>query len=212
MSITHGETAECPMDRHRNPAEYLVLGFLMPGASHGYDVFQHIQREVGSLWHIGRSQLYALLTRLEREDLVMHERIGQENLPAKNIFDLTPKGRAIFLQWRDSPVANIREFRLEFLAKLFFAHKEGTECEKRLLSAQMSRCRERKGAFNRASASTRNPMERRALDYRSAMLEASLAWLERLMDEVSGPDPSQNDGLETGNQPNDASARLYPAL
>jgi len=42
--------------------EYALLGALMAGPKHGYEIMQFLSTALGSTWHIGTSQLYALLT------------------------------------------------------------------------------------------------------------------------------------------------------
>lgn len=184
MITKSSSDAPSPQER-RNPAEFLVLGFLAPGPAHGYDVHRHLLSEVGTVWHIGRSQLYALLARLERDGLVVHERVGQENLPAKNIFRLTDRGRDLFEQWRDSPVHNVRELRLDFLAKVFFAHRDGPECEQRLLESQIAACQERVGKLKQLRESARNLTERRAIEFRMMMAESSVKWLKATLSEIA---------------------------
>ncbi len=80
----------------RNPAEYPVLGILALGEAHGYDICRRLHKGIGPIWKLGKSQVYALLARLERDGLVAHERVGQENLPAKNIFSITAMGEGVF--------------------------------------------------------------------------------------------------------------------
>ncbi len=50
------------LERDRNPAEYLILGVLAGGHLHGYDLYQHLEENLGRVWTLGRSQTYALLS------------------------------------------------------------------------------------------------------------------------------------------------------
>jgi hypothetical protein len=47
-----------------------LLGLLMSHPKHGYELYQEFSRELGSVWQIGQSQLYAQLKQLEQEELV----------------------------------------------------------------------------------------------------------------------------------------------
>ncbi|MCL4539855.1 MAG: PadR family transcriptional regulator, partial [Bacteroidetes bacterium] len=127
----------------RNPAEYPVLGILALGEAHGYDICLRLRKGIGSIWSLGKSQVYALLSRLEREGLVDHERVGQENLPARNIFRITPVGEEVFREWVNSPVNHVRDMRLEFLTKLWFARQVDPDNERKLIEKQLAVCREK---------------------------------------------------------------------
>lgn len=164
----------------RNPAEYPILGILTFGPAHGYDVWRRLTEGIGSIWKLGRSHIYALLIRLERDGLVVHERIGQENLPARNTFRVTTKGREVFTKWFESPVRHVRDLRLEFLTKLWFAQQVGSECERRVVECQLSACREKVQRLEAFRASSRSSIERRSLEFRLTILGAAFSWLQRL--------------------------------
>ena len=162
----------------RNPAEYPVLGILTRGPAHGYDICRLLREGIGSIWRLGKSQVYALLIRLEREGLVGHERIGQETLPAKNIFSLTPEGAEVFEEWLDSPVYHVRDIRLEFLTKLWFAHQRGLESEKRLVEKQLAVCQEKATRLEALRAASRTPIECRSAEFRLAIVQAAISSLK----------------------------------
>ncbi|HMK35721.1 MAG TPA: PadR family transcriptional regulator [Desulfomonilaceae bacterium] len=167
--------------RSRNPAEYPVLGMLASGPAHGYDICRNLQSELGAVWTLGRSQVYALLARLERDGLVVHERVGQENLPAKNIFSITRDGHAVFRHWAGTPVVHVRNMRLEFLTKLWFAQKRDAESEKSLIAEQLKVCREKERRLATLSSRCTTQTECRSMDFRRTMIEAAISWLENLL-------------------------------
>ncbi|MBI5572552.1 MAG: PadR family transcriptional regulator [Desulfomonile tiedjei] len=162
----------------RNPAEYPVLGVLTRGPAHGYDICRLLREGIGSIWRLGKSQVYALLIRLEREGLVRHERIGQENLPAKNIFSLTAQGEDVFQEWLDSPVHHVRDIRLEFLTKLWFAHQRGSEFEHNLIEKQLAVCQDKAARLKALRATSRTPIECRSAELRLAMVQAAVSSLK----------------------------------
>jgi PadR family transcriptional regulator, regulatory protein AphA len=169
-------------ENSRKPAEYPVLGILALGEAHGYDICRRLSEEVGSIWRLGKSQVYALLMRLERDGLVVHERVGQENLPAKNIFSVTPMGEEVFKEWVRTPVHHVRDMRLEFLTKLWFAQQLGSESERNLIEAQLAVCQEKVTRLESMRGSCRTPIEYRSAEFRLAMIEVAISWLKRLLD------------------------------
>ena len=103
-------------------SEYVILGSLMSGPKHGYEILQFIDSTLVSAWRISTSQLYTLLKKLEEKGLLESTMEQQETRPSKRVFSLTEKGEQIFLYWLKEPVARGRDFRMEFIAKLFFFH------------------------------------------------------------------------------------------
>jgi PadR family transcriptional regulator, regulatory protein AphA len=170
----------------RNPAEYPVLGILTRGPAHGYDICRLLRDGIGSIWRLGKSQVYALLIRLEREGLVGHERVGQETLPAKNIFSLTSRGEEIFEEWLDSPVYHVRDIRLEFLTKLWFARQRGAEFERRLVEKQLAACREKVEKWEALRPLSRTQTESRSISFRLVVLAAAISWLDALSETIKG--------------------------
>jgi DNA-binding PadR family transcriptional regulator len=100
--------------------EYALLGSLMSGPMHGYEILRFFNEFLESTWHISTSQLYVLLKKLEKEGLLYSSVEEQENRPAKRVFELTPEGKEVFLKWVHSPTGHARDLRMEFLTKLFF--------------------------------------------------------------------------------------------
>lgn len=171
----------------RNPAEYPILGVLYRGPIHGYDICRVLGDGIGSIWRLGKSQVYALLMRLEREGLVIHERVGQDNLPAKNIFSLTEQGADVFGQWLNLPVLHVRDMRLEFLTKLWFARQVDLQMEKKLIEAQLAMCREKAGALEKLKRSRRNEIDGLSAGFRLNMVQAAISWLEDIRELRNGP-------------------------
>lgn len=162
----------------RNPAEYVVLGALSRGPSHGYDLFRFLTEDLGSIWSLGLSQVYALLGRLEADGLVSHQRIARGRRPDRKTFQLTEAGRETFRHWVETPVAHVRDIRLEFLAKLHFARLAGRGAETRLKRAQRRVCREKAKELRQGLRKARTGVERQAGQLRLVMVEAILAWLD----------------------------------
>jgi DNA-binding MarR family transcriptional regulator len=130
---------------------------------------------------LGKSQIYALLDRLEREGLVIHERVGQENLPAKNIFSLTTEGSEVVEEWIEQPVYHIRDMRLEFLTKLWFARQASAVRERYLIEKQLEVCREKAVNLARLQHSCEDQVGGLSIAFRLTLVKATIPWLEDLL-------------------------------
>ena len=100
--------------------EYALLGILMTGPKHGYEMHSYFSSHMDQFWRLSMSQIYALLKRMEKNGVVISKGEWQNNRPAKKIFSITQTGKEGFLNWIYSPVNHVRNLRIEFMAKLFF--------------------------------------------------------------------------------------------
>ena len=101
--------------------EFALLGFLIAGPSHGYDLHHRCVVELGLVWHLSQSQAYAILKRLEQHGDVSAQVVEQDKLPARQMLHITAQGRQRFDEWMEEISANSRSIRLEFLTRLYFA-------------------------------------------------------------------------------------------
>src|SRR5262252_750744 len=109
--------------------EHALLGLLRAQPMHAYEMHQQLLRAeaLGLVWHLKQAHLYALLAKLETAGYVGSTTESQGTRPPRKILHLTPAGAVAFADWVTTPVAHGRDLRLEFLAKLFFAAREGPQ-------------------------------------------------------------------------------------
>src|SRR5258706_4164905 len=83
-------------DRHTGnlSPEFALLGFLIDGPSHGYDLHQRFIVELGHVWHLSQSQAYAILKRLEQRGDINAQIVEQNKLPARQMLRITAQGRS----------------------------------------------------------------------------------------------------------------------
>ena len=162
--------------------EYALIGLLRQQPMHGYELHQQlVQRSnLGSVWHVKQSMLYAILSRLEDEGLVWASVEEQGLRPPRRLLHVTPHGEAAFHAWMARPVESGRSFRLEFLAKLYFARQEGSASVGRLVECQQASLTEQVGRLRSAldALATSVGFDRLVLLFRVGQLEAMLTWLE----------------------------------
>lgn len=103
--------------------EFPLLGFLLAGPCHGYDLHQKFQAELGNVWHISQSQAYTILKRLEARGDVSSHLVEQDKLPPRQILRITKAGKSRFEEWLNGTSRNARSIRLEFLTRLHFTRQ-----------------------------------------------------------------------------------------
>ena len=100
--------------------KYALLGILAEKDMHGYELKSRFDEKVGEFWSLNFGQIYSTLDRLEKDNLVSHDREIQERRPDRKIFRITPEGREELAIWLSTPVGKIRALRDEFFIKLVF--------------------------------------------------------------------------------------------
>jgi DNA-binding PadR family transcriptional regulator len=122
--------------------EGAVLGLLaMEGERTGYDLIKVARRSVAHVWAPAKSQLYAVLPRLERDGLARSRAGGRERGPDRRLYRITERGERALRSWletvepgdrdgfylktflgglmsQEALVAHYRQFRVDTLEQL----------------------------------------------------------------------------------------------
>jgi PadR family transcriptional regulator, regulatory protein AphA len=120
------------------PAEYAVLGLVRERPAYGYELQRHLtgKRGLGRVCPVEPAMVYAILKSLSGLELIDGE-WDSSTYPPKAIYRITDNGYAAFERWLRSPVGRMREVRLDFLIKLYFALKNDLELARELLATQI---------------------------------------------------------------------------
>ncbi len=171
-----------PMIKLPLTLEHALLGYLREQPMHAYQMYQHLEQAqaLGLVWHLKQSQLYALLARLEEAGYIAATTEPQGNRPPRRMLHLTAAGDAAFDRWLRAPVAHGRDFRQEFIAKLFFAQREGADRVLQLIADQRRECL---GWLDEVREQAGMLSEDRTFDwlvfqFRISNLQAILDWLD----------------------------------
>jgi PadR family transcriptional regulator AphA len=105
------------------PARFALLGLLLSKPAHGYDLSRHFAptSALGDVIRLSESHLYALLSRLERDGLIVGEVQDAGNHPQRRVYRLTDPGEGAVQRWIDEPVSHPRDMRIDFPLKLYIA-------------------------------------------------------------------------------------------
>jgi DNA-binding PadR family transcriptional regulator len=165
--------------------EYALLGFLRQQPMHAYEIHQTLLRAeaLGLVWHIKQSLVYVMLERLEAEGYITAALEPQGSRPPRKILSLTPDGQEAFAHWLITPVAHGRDFRLEFLAKLYFASHDDPANTAGLIATQQAACRAWLVDL-RAQGDVLSDVrdyDWLVVQFRIGQIEAILAWLDICM-------------------------------
>lgn len=101
--------------------EHALLGMLARYGEHsGYELLKLAEGGIGYFWSPAKSHVYDLLPRLGRHGCVRVRWVRQQGRPDKQLWRITPKGRAALRAWLDEVDPHPFDARGVFLLKLIF--------------------------------------------------------------------------------------------
>lgn len=104
-----------------------ILGLLAVQARHGYELLECFRstHQLGRVWNLSTSQIYAVLKRLEREGWIVGHEVVSENAPPRTEYTLTETGEKRLYAWlhEPQPSPSIRRIRVEFLSRLYIVQQ-----------------------------------------------------------------------------------------
>ena len=111
--------------RTLSTTEAAVLALLaMSDERTGYDLLKQTSKAIGYVWSPAKSQLYAVLARLERDGLAESRVVAQSRRPDKQLYRITAEGRAAVDLWLETPEPGSVD---RFYLKLFVGGLAGPE-------------------------------------------------------------------------------------
>jgi DNA-binding PadR family transcriptional regulator len=99
--------------------EYILLGFLMEKDMTGYDMKQHMSFSTSHFVDASYGSIYPSLKRLEQKGLVAAKE-SVENRKLKKIYSINEQGKAVFLEWLNSPIEPSKSNLSSAMVKIFF--------------------------------------------------------------------------------------------
>jgi PadR family transcriptional regulator, regulatory protein AphA len=168
--------------------ELAVLGLLAwQGESTGYELHKVAGRSVAFIWAPARSQLYAVLKRLDAAGLVAGHRVAQADRPDKRLFRITDAGWKALRAWLDEVEPIEPEDRDGILLKHFFGAFGDPETGRRQLLDYRGRAAARLATYEdieREFAGDREESAARRLQtlrFGMALMRASLDWADETL-------------------------------
>ena len=113
--------------RARSLTEWVVLGLIAEGPTHGFAVSRLLARggDVGRVWAATRPLTYRAIDQLASDGSIEPVRTEPGGGPPRTVHRVTPAGRRALRRWLREPVAHPREVRSELLVKLLLLERAG---------------------------------------------------------------------------------------
>lgn len=170
-----------------NKTLYAILGVLSIHPMSGYAIRQEL-KHVSFFWSESDGQIYPTLAKLAKEGLVTFKSMNKADGRDKKIYSITKKGMEELTDWLKEE-ATTRNFRIEFLLKLFFGANVSPEINIEHIQADRYQCKMLQVKLQEIKAtllseekdSPHLPFWLMTLDYGIMGAEARLAWCDKAL-------------------------------
>lgn len=166
--------------RQLGEAEHALLGLIALRPRHGYELSESFSPggELGDIFRLHQSLVYAHLKRLETDKLIVGAFVSQGVRPGRVIYSITDAGAQVLRRWLDEPVAHNRDIRLAFLVKLYLSRQLPDHDTAALLARQLTAAQGWVAALDReVDALPAGSFGRLTRDMRRHATAATVAWL-----------------------------------
>jgi DNA-binding PadR family transcriptional regulator len=153
-----------------------LLGLLEPSPRHGYELKHLFDRYFAPDRPLAFGQVYATLSRLERDGKVVVAGTGQVDGPERRIYAITKQGIGVLASWLAEPIEPEPHLQATLFTKVTLAVLTGRPVEP-LLDAQRHAHLARMRELTSLRRSAALPISLLA-DYALFHLEADLRWIE----------------------------------
>ncbi len=159
-----------------------MLGLLAAEARHGYQLIDCFRdpAQLGHVWSLSTSQIYAVLKRLDSQGLIVGRSITSADAPTRVEYTLTPAGIRRLEDWltETAPPASVRRVRVEFLSRLYVARLLNIPTLD-IVHAQKESCRRRRDSLVIERDCAAPGVGLLALELEVNQLDAILDWIDR---------------------------------
>lgn len=163
--------------------DYVLLGLIKANPSHGYELLDRFKSksDLGRIWTMSTSQVYAVLKRLEKEGLVIGKAVHRREAPSRKEYSITFEGEEKLKTWLydTNPSPSIHWIRVIFLSKLYIADLL-TMPKNEIIEHQRRVCFSQHQDFSKERHQAQTDFEGLVLDYILNQLDAAQNWLEAL--------------------------------
>ena len=179
----------------------VILGLVARRPMAGYDLAAFAARSIDYFWPISKSQVYAEVTRLERDGYIEGTRIHQDRRPDKRHFELTAAGEQALDAWLQDAGYQPERRRIGLLAKFFFAERMTPEQRGDLLGAYRADADayrlELQAIVDKLEGRADAAYGRATAIYGVLQAEANIAWADAML----ASQPAGASRAETGRTP-----------
>ncbi len=163
-----------------SPPQYAMLGLLHERPAHGYELQRAFAADgdLSDVAGIGQPALYAALKELVARGLIAGREGREGARPLRTTYQPTAEGARLLLGWVRTPVKRLRQVRLDFLLKVYFARRRGPRVVRALVDAQIRVCHDYLAQLEeRAAVLSLDDFAYLVVESRTSAARSTLDWL-----------------------------------
>lgn len=169
-------------------SEFALLGFLNEGPSHGYELHKRLTQTdgIGMIWGVKLSNTYAQLDKLEHKGLIKGAIQPGGHYPSRMEYCLTETGKELFMQWLFQLVNHPRDFRQEFMVRMYFLSKVEPNKMDAVVRAQLAECEKWAAAIKNKeiALSLEGSFPNIIYEFRLAQVQSMVNWMKLLLTQI----------------------------
>ena len=159
----------------------IILGILKYQPTHGYELIERFrsQAQLGRVWTMSSSQIYAVLKRLDEQDAIVGREINNKDAPARTEYHVTALGYEQLKSWlyEPQPSSSIHHIRVEFISRLYVASLLHHPCDA-IFDHQIRVCEAQIDKTSEDMINSASGQENMTLHFVLGQLEAAINWLQ----------------------------------
>lgn len=165
--------------------EYVLLGIIRRQPTHGYELLRiwNQPHAIGNVWRVKPGPLYATLEKLEQLGYLESELVSGDTSPTRKEYRVTPAGEQFFMTWMQTPVPAARDFRQDFLAKLYFSADVDRVVLRDLFGRQRILCQRWLASLQQQMLGG-NEFEQQVFTFRIRQVQCILEWLQEVYSKI----------------------------
>lgn len=162
------------------PVQYAILGLLSGRPAHGYELQRSFSDggDLAGVVHVEQPSLYAALKDLAARGLIEGTETRDGTRPPRTVYSLSRRGQRLLAVWLRAPVERLRQVRLDFLLKIYFARRRGETAVRGLVDSQVAMCQRYLADLEAQAAATEpESFAYVVTESRASAARSTLGWL-----------------------------------
>lgn len=162
--------------------QLLLLGIMMEGKMHGYQINEYVQHVMSFYTDIKKSTTYFVLEQLEKDGYVTHEVEREGRRPERRVYEITEKGKSQFFDLLRENIGSYTPTHSSDNIGITFLGKLKPSEAKELLKAKKQKIQAEIGKFT--GVQDHGVYLKYVLEHSLAYLNADLKWVNSILKNI----------------------------
>ncbi|OYD07138.1 PadR family transcriptional regulator [Paludifilum halophilum] len=165
--------------------EIIILGQLLSGPKHGYEIKKNIQEALGETVKINNNMLYPALRRFLEMGAISKEVVESEGKPNRHVYLLTEAGEKIFSDIIRDFSSKLAGNQMEFLMRVALFDRLEPATQQEILQKRREVLEDRLEHYHHiGDTHPDKPFVKEIIRFQKDQVEHELEWIERLKQQV----------------------------